>query len=207
MSKEFDNSSIVDEWNAAKGDQTYRLNYPLDSKSFVFDVGAYKGKWADAIIRLYSPIIFLFEPVAEQFDFLKGKYKSSEKITVLKYGLAGSNREAHIKIEGNNDDSASAYGNFSSGEKICLKKFSEAIEELDLKTIDLMKINIEGLEYELLEEMIYSDTLKCVKHLQIQFHSFVEDSEKKRELIRRKLYDTYNLKYDYPFVWEGWSKK
>ena len=47
----FDNSKQVERWFADDGDNTLRLNYPLDENSVVFDVGAYKGAWGGGNIQ------------------------------------------------------------------------------------------------------------------------------------------------------------
>ena len=41
-------------WFAVKGDQTLRLNYPLNKDSVVFDLGGYKGEFAADIYNKYQ---------------------------------------------------------------------------------------------------------------------------------------------------------
>ncbi len=205
--QEFSNSSIVDKWNAAKGDIILRLEDPLNKDSVVFDVGAYKGSWSDAIYRQYEPNIYLFEPVKEQSTLLLSKYKNSPRIKVFSFGLAGEDKEAYIHYEGKNKDSASAYGANKIGEKIYMRSFDTVLKDLGIEKVDLMKINIEGLEYELMESIIRHGLLKRVIHYQIQFHSFVDDSVRRRDAIQKELSLHYDLSYDFPFVWEGWSLK
>jgi len=91
--------------------------------------------------------------------------------------------------------------------KIFVKAFSTFVREEDLEVIDLVKMNIEGSEYELLDEIIDSGCIGKIKHLQIQFHNFVEDAPRKRKEIRNKLKMTHVNKFNYPFIWERWDIK
>jgi predicted transcriptional regulator len=43
-----------------------------------------------------------------------------------------------------------------------------------------------------------------VRDLQIQFHNFVPDAEKRAEAITRQLSATHELTYKFYFVWENW---
>ena len=69
-----------------------------------------------------------------------------------------------------------------------------------------MKINIEGSEFELLDHMIDTGYISKVKHLQIQFHNFVNDSEVKRKTIRDKLKYSHKNIFNFPFIWERWDR-
>ena len=46
--------------------------------------------------------------------------------------------------------------------------------------IDLLKINIEGGEYEVLENLIENDLIKNIDNIQIQFHDFVFSRRKEK---------------------------
>ena len=50
-------------------------------------------------------------------------------------------------------------------------------------------MNIEGSEYRLLNDIINTGYINNVKHLQVQFHNFVDGSEKRRITeIRKRFY-------------------
>jgi hypothetical protein len=95
---------------------------------------------------------------------------------------------------------------YNSIEKIKLVKYYDFINDNKIDHIDLIKINIEGSEYELLEHIIENNLHVKIKNLQIQFHKIFNDSEEKREKIRKSLSLTHKLTYDYTFVWENWEK-
>ena len=74
--------------------------------------------------------------------------------------------------------------------------------------VDLIKINIEGGEYEVLESLIADNKLSMFKNLQIQFHDFIIENAKERmSKIQQELAKTHVLTYQYEFVWENWKLK
>ncbi len=74
--------------------------------------------------------------------------------------------------------------------------------------IELLKLNIEGGEYELLESLLENDCITYFKNIQVQFHDFLFDNAKERMTkIQEQLSKTHELTYQYEFVWENWKLK
>ena len=88
-----------------------------------------------------------------------------------------------------------------------LRDVAAVLAELGSPEIDLLKVNIEGGEYELMERIIAIDYLPKIKNLQIQFHRLDDTSSARREAIRRALASSYDCVYCYDFVWEDWRRK
>jgi hypothetical protein len=80
-------------------------------------------------------------------------------------------------------------------------------ESLALDRVDLMKINIEGAEFPLLERMAETDLLPRVDCFLIQFHEWHPGAYHRRRKIRRELSKTHRLVWDYHFIWEKWQRK
>jgi hypothetical protein len=72
--------------------------------------------------------------------------------------------------------------------------------------VRLMKVNIEGGEYELLERMLECGLTTRVADLQIQFHNFSPDAAERMAAIQRGLAATHRPTYQYRFVWENWRR-
>ena len=91
--------------------------------------------------------------------------------------------------------------------RIKMQKTSEffAVHQIDL--IDLMKINIEGGEYDLLDHLITSNLVSRIKNIQVQFHDFIPDANSRMKNIQNELAKTHELTYQYKFVWENWRLK
>jgi hypothetical protein len=88
--------------------------------------------------------------------------------------------------------------------KVQLRSVTEYIQNSNINRIDLMKINIEGGEFDVLPSLIKSGDISKVKNLQVQFHNFVEDAVNKRRLIRGNLEKTHSEMWNYEFIWESW---
>ncbi|MES2226093.1 MAG: FkbM family methyltransferase [Patescibacteria group bacterium] len=188
-------------------ERNLRYTYDLNPSSVVFDVGGYEGTWAERIHALYQPQIHIFEPIAEQFDQLAKKFENNPEITVYKAGLAGTTRTA---LMSQSAESSSVFEEAVTGksqETVALEAATPFLQKHDISHIDLMKINIEGGEYELLEHLIASGTVKDITDLQIQFHNFVPDAKRRMRDIRKKLSLTHRPTYMYTFNWENWTRK
>jgi FkbM family methyltransferase len=195
----------VQPWFAVKGDETLRLDYDLNYNSIVFDVGGYKGVFAAEILCKYNSTIYVFEPIKEFYSIINSKFINNEKVKRFNFGLAGKYQEMQISLS---DNSSSIYLKAENCETIQLKSIVEFIQSNNITQIDLIKINIEGGEYELLESLIENNYLKYFKNIQVQFHDFIIDNAKERmNKIQNELAKTHELTYQFEFVWENWKLK
>mgnify|MGYP001246724257 CR=1 FL=1 len=83
----------------------------------------------------------------------------------------------------------------------------EFINEQNISEIDLMKINIEGGEYNVMQRLLDENKVRNIRCLQIQFHDLDKNSVQKKEYIRNLLYKTHTCEYCYEFIWENWIRK
>lgn len=192
-----------DRWLMDRGDQTLRLDYSLNPQSIVFDLGGYEGDWADQIYTRYGCTVFVFEPVQRFADKIAKRFSGNEKIKVFSFGLGGKDQELEISL---NENSSSVFISDGPREKIRIRKIQDFFAENRIQEIDLMKINIEGGEFELLLGLLSSGDHKKVKNFQIQFHQFVPDAKALREKIRERLKNTHKCTYEYSFIWENWER-
>lgn len=195
---------MVDQWSEDRGDETLRLNYDLDENSIVFDLGGYEGQWASDIFSRYCSTIHIFEPVADFAKRAEQRFRGNKKIFVHDFGLAEANRSVDISVNGT-DSSL-----YKKGTELVPGRFVEAIEFMqnnNIKKIDLMKINIEGGEYDLLEHLIETGFVLNIGDIQIQFHNFVPKAQQRMAMIQKNLQKTHSLTYQYLFVWENWRLK
>jgi FkbM family methyltransferase len=185
----------------ARGDKTLRLFYDLNADSLVLDLGGYEGQWASDIYAMYGCRIHVFEPVTKFATDIRRRFALNTRIMVHEFGLADRNDAATISIE------ADASSMFKRGSMTCelkLVRASEYFETEGIKHVDLMKINIEGGEYDLLDHLIESGWAKRIENIQVQFHDFVPDAERRMRSIQARLATTHTTTYQYPFVWENW---
>lgn len=181
-----------------------RFIFDLNSQSVYFDLGGYKGEEVDEIYRRYGCYIYVFEPVAEYASFLQQKYKDIERIKVFAFGLSDKTEQTSISLL---DNSSSVFKQDGGAETIQLVRISEFISQHNIEKIDLMKINIEGSEYPVLEDLIKTKLINRVENVMVQFHDFVDDAEARMLKIEAQLKLTHYLTYRFKFVWENWAKR
>ena len=177
-----------------------RYDYDLNEDSFVMDVGGYKGEFAENIFTKFGCYVHIYEPVF--FNDIHNKFSEYIKIWLHHYGLSKKSCIQKIAVQA---DSTSLH---KVGEMVEIKlidinnEFKEFAED-----VDLIKINIEGEEYNLLERMIETDIITKFKNIQVQFHSFVPDAENRMNKIKTELSKTHVCEWAYEFIWESWRLK
>jgi len=188
------------------GDKNLRLNYLLNKNSIVFDIGGYQGDFANSIYKKFNSIIFLFEPNLDYYNKCVERFRGIKKIYCFNYGL--SNKNGNFLLS-NTKEASSIIKNKKTvdGQTVKIRDFFQVFNELKVKKIDLMKINIEGSEFDLIPHIIKKNLLKKINNIQIQFHHSVLNAKKKRNIIIKDLKKTHIINWCYWFVWESWSLK
>lgn len=193
----------VKQWWADGGDERFRYDYRLSPSSYVLDLGGYEGQWASDIFDRYGSRIAVFEPVASYAADIRERFADNDVIDVFQFGLGASSRTETIFLRG---AGSSTYGKKAAAEQMHLVDVREWFDDHDVSQVDLMKINIEGGEFELLERMLECDLVARVVDLQIQFHNISFESFDRMETIKSGLAKTHAPTYQYKFVWENWSR-
>ncbi|TDA69579.1 FkbM family methyltransferase [Sulfuricurvum sp. IAE1] len=192
-----------DQWVHDNAENTLRLDYPLNRNSIVFDVGGYQGEFAEKIYEKFECTVYVFEPVTKFYEIIQKKFDGNKKIHTFNFGLSDTNTSFEISVA---DDASSIYKKNDLSEVIRLVNITDFIAQHNIKYVNLLKINIEGGEFELLPEMIRTGFVESIDNIQVQFHNFIADAEAKRQAIRKNLSKTHHLTYDYYFIWENWEK-
>ena len=194
----------IRKWFRVDGDHNLRLQYDLRPDSLVFDVGGYQGEWADGIFSRYSCRVFVFEPLPSHNHGIRERFQHVREIAVFPFGLAGETRRRALT-----DDAERSSTRITMGLHVVDADFVDILEFVrthQIKAIDLIKINIEGDEYELLPRMIDTGIAQLCTDIQVQFHLIDAGAVAARRRIRAQLRKTHALTYDFPFVWENWRR-
>ena len=194
----------VKQWRRDKGDEILRLDYDLNTASVVLDVGGFEGQWASDLYSKYNSKIYVFEPVSVFYEKINERFSRNTNIKVYGFGLAGKTRKQAISLTG---DASSIFQKSTNSEEIQLTSISEWLESEKISQIDLMKLNIEGGEYELLEHIISTGLICKINEIQVQFHPIENKSEDRMMGIHRSLSKTHRPTYQYKFIWENWRIK
>ncbi len=199
-------------WEKFNRDNNYRFAYDLNEHSIVFDLGGYKGEWTEKILQMYSCEIHIFELCEQFYINIKNKFADNYKIKINNFGLSNCTKETLLYID--NDKTTIHYDNiiFNNDKPITVGKaklidFFDYIMEYKIEHIDLMKVNIEGEEYNLMEYILENNYVNNIRNIQIQFHANVENYLERMITIQNKLRNTHVQTYCFPTIWENWSLK
>ncbi len=191
----------VRRWKRNRGDETLRLDYPLDGGSTVVDVGGYEGAWSAEIFSRYGCTIHVFEPVPAFAQQIVRRFSGNSRVTVHACGLSDRTREETLTVDG---DSSSLHRSGGPTQRVLLRRTADFLSTLGLDRIHLMKINIEGAEYDLLEHLLDTHWIRRIDDLQVQFHDYLPDALERMHRIQERLQATHRPTWRYPLVWENW---
>lgn len=181
-----------------------RITYPLTQRSMVLDVGGLKGEWSQRIYCRYGCKIDIFEPHPYLAEAARFHFASTQKVRVFEFGWG--NKDERMTLYGD-DIYASLYSNKNATpHEVLIMKASEIINK-HYQTIDLLKINIEGAEYEVLPDLIANCDMTKILNIQVQFHNNREGHQRMRERIQRALAVTHRQEWNYDYLYESWTVK
>lgn len=197
-------------WQANDSDERLRTNYPcLNAESVVLDLGGFHGDFSFYMNAKYGATCHVFEVVPALCEKIMRDPRSNEKIVVHPFGLARNDRREKLFLA---DEGSSTLCNRATKENqisIELVKASDWFANaLHGKTVDLMKINIEGGEYELLEHLIEKNLVQKIRNIQVQFHEdVIPNAAQRMAVIHSKLARSHRITFQEKFVWENWELK
>ena len=191
---------LVDEIVEINKVECLTTKYPLNSDSIIYDVGAYTGKWALEMNNLYNCIIHSFEPIRSN---LQNNIKNNANIIGHNFALGCCNGKRKIYLA---KDASSFFVESNSFEEVYEKDIIQVMKDLKSYNISLLKLNIEGAEFDLLEHLIRHNMINKFDHIQVQYHGVVPNFDSRRLFIQKEFLKTHKKNYDYPFIWESWSK-
>ena len=201
--QEFTNNYV--KWILANGDETLRIDYSLNESSVVFDLGGYHGQWSKTIADKYNPYIYVFEPIKSFYEICKNTLTEKNKVTIINAAAFDKNGSADFYLQ--NDATSMMIQESHTGIEVCeLVDINEFIEKENIETIDLIKINIEGPEYQILNHLIDSGKIEIFKNIQVQFHE-IADRKSEYLKLQEDLSKTHQLTYQFIGIWENWQLK
>lgn len=176
----------------------------LTGTSVVFDFGGYKGDWTAAVAQSQGAEFHVFEPHPSFAATLARRFANDPRIRVHDFALASRGGTFTLS---DNLDASSVHGEVADGIVCRSVAVTEFFADRPLSRIDVMKMNIEGGEYDLLPALLDGGHVERIGTLLVQFHNFGPSDPSRREAIRKRLARTHDCDWCYDFVWEQWSLK
>jgi len=207
-------SSTSGPWNSGMEEIRYNVD-GLTGDSIVVDVGAYKGEFCEKLSSKCQCKIYAYEPVEKYYKELIDKINVNKTMkNVLPHKVALSTKESKEEIVVSDEGSTlTRYSRDMSGTTEVIDTI-DVVDELDWimnenkkEEIDLIKINIEGGEFDLLPVLIDSGTISKIKNVHVQFHSFVQNSYIKYLAIKQEMSKTHDVVLDSLWKWTFWTRK
>lgn len=188
-------------WKESKGDETYALNWNIDSDSRVWEIGGFEGRWASQIVDKYDPYVTIYEPTKWGFGKCSALFFDNDKVDVKHYGLWVMDAALPLYHPGN--DGASILMPHERSE-VC--QFMDVYREFT-EPVDLCLMNVEGAEYVLLPYMIAYDLMKNIRLFWCQFHPFADRFGSRSRRILAGLEKTHRIKWDFFPTAVAWERK
>jgi len=164
------------EW-IEKGLEKLRYEYDLKPGDYCIDIGSYRGEWANEIKKRYGCEVECFEALDDRAAWL---YDGEMEIGGVFLYSSIFTKEERRKVK------------------------CEDIARYLNREVAVMKINIEGGEYSLLDYILKQGLISNIKNIQVQFH-IVPGYELLYVDIESELSKTHKLTWQTPFVWENWT--
>jgi FkbM family methyltransferase len=189
--------------------QYIRHGITLNEGDCIFDIGANIGLFSLFVKEIQKSVqIFAFEPIKQIFNVLQANVSlhDLENISLFNYGLSSENNPVKLftfypNMAGNSTIRPSEKSEQREVMNVVLNKdvveylfqseevrgevrtLSSVINELDVQSIDLLKIDVEGEEYEVLQG-INQNHWSRVKQIVIEVHDIEGRVDKIQTLLK-----------------------
>ena len=192
-----------------KVDGGNRLKFPtLANNALVFDVGAYDGEYALELNRQYNCRVICFEPIDDFCHIISDRIQNLSNISLEAFGLSSHTCESSINIA---DNASSLFREFPDGQErqvaVDLADISQYLKDNNINSVQLLKLNIEGGEYDVLNRLFSTSEITIFDSVLVQFHYLDSNSLENVKAIRNRLASFgFTCSYKYDFIWEYWIK-
>lgn len=177
----------------------------VEGKVFV-DVGAYVGEWTQQAISAGARKVIAYEPI---INFSSSDIFKNHKVTLLNYFISEQSVDDHFYIDGLATSTAGSGLNKLDGDLITVSGHPIAVsEENEIRNNEtVIKINIEGGEYDLIKYLEHKELISEFEYIFIQTHPLQSNTKKNLRLLSNSLRKTHKLIFNYPLIWQIYERK
>jgi len=182
-------------------DKIYDFYFNGKSNLTIIDAGANVGMFSIHCSSV-SKIIYSIEPTPSHFEILKSITKQFNNIKPLNCAIWKENTKLEFYEIGNNSTANSAVLSGGASRKILVdgKTIKTIIEENNIAHVDLLKMDIEGAEFEILTEDFIKYCYNVIDNMFIEVHpvhgycgDFNSCQNRVKELFEK---NNYKVKYN-----------
>lgn len=180
--------------------ESMRYEYPdLTPECVVLDCGGYEGNFAKPIWQKYHCKIYSYEPIYKFAMEMRRVFPP--EIIVVPRGVGAYARKARMGVQ---NDSSGLFAVGITDEIVEIESLPVIVTRFE--EVALLKLNVEGAEFEILEALLDGGLMPKIRNLQVQFHSHVSGAVERHGEIVKGLEKTHHCVYDEPWCWEGWKR-
>jgi|10_taG_2_1085330.scaffolds.fasta_scaffold04421_10 FkbM family methyltransferase len=142
----------------------------------VVDIGAHIGIFARKIKNVFpSSTVYSFEPLEENFEMLKKNTEELDNVFIENCAIGGSRYASGFKYCGkhglnNSGGTHVLWSDSKEDSNMPQLSLSEIFQKYDFDTIDILKLDCEGSEYEILPAAYEAGLLDRVRYLVFEYH-------------------------------------
>jgi len=175
---------------------------PINSPKVVLDVGASVGVWTEWILHQNAHKVYCFEPNKIALKDLYKLHSNNDRVHIIDKALHNTNEEIEFFSSDTNSLVSATHKHDGADfglptntsykvKAITLEKF---IQDYNIKNIDLLKIDIEGGEFNIIPNLQQS-SFDIIDNFLIEIHPFYfEDGDQKVQQLKDVLYKQgYNI--------------
>jgi FkbM family methyltransferase len=182
--------------------ENLKYKVKLKSNGLVLDFGGYVGEFTSKMSKLNPDMLFLiFEPIPNFYKKCQRRFRKNRNVSILPYGVTSNGRNIDLAIDGPRTRTNQSGKNLGFPSK----SITGILDNLD--QVELLKMNIEGLEYECLLSIIENGSIKKINYLLVQFHNFNVDDENSYIEITSLISEDFIRVFSYKWKWELWRIK
>jgi FkbM family methyltransferase len=121
------------------------------------------------MIRMFDAKVFAFDPTPKSLKWLSGQSGLPESFKAFPFGVAGFDGVQRFSLPAVSDwDDYSIRRQSTETVECSVKRVGTLLKELQLERVDLIKMDIEGSEYEVLPDLLRTSIVPL--QLLVEFH-------------------------------------
>jgi FkbM family methyltransferase len=198
-----DNARSLVRWMLKRPDHLL-YEHRLRLGEVVYDVGGYRGDWTALMLPRYPCDYWVFEPHPEALQLLRPRFSGLPNVHLVEAALGQG--DGQVALSSEHEGSSIVKGQTSNQVEVKLFDVTRFILDHDHR-VALMKLNIEGAEYDLLESLLRGEAADRVDSVLVQFHAGSPAAARRYGDIAAQLSKDHLLQWRYPFLWELWSRR
>ncbi|OLE10686.1 MAG: hypothetical protein AUG89_11525 [Acidobacteria bacterium 13_1_20CM_4_56_7] len=180
--------------------ESMRYEYPIGVDSLVIDAGGFRGDWFIGMRDRYGCRVLCFDPITSFCTVIRERAQG--RFPVFQCGIGGKSRWEDFHIQ---NDSTGLHATGERVETVWIEDIHCLLTNVNsTRSVSVLKLNIEGMEFEVIERLIDTGLIECIQNLQVQFHDCAINAKARFDHIQAALADTHYLTFDAGWIWQNW---